>query len=192
MSYSTLATILGTAALGLLKNRGSKVKLRPMVHLDYHKVDVWSPKNKDSEWKDRLLKELIKKTIDQIVIDVSERYPNLTIKSELWNISGDSIYVITDIKERVSFLSEIVKNSNAISIDDEDDEYWDIWMYNPDPLTKSIVNAAAAIEAGIENALNLNWDSQTEFGASAEVILVSENGEVYKPPKNQKSNLRKA
>jgi hypothetical protein len=191
MSYSTLATILGTAALGLLKNRGSKVKLRPMVDLDYHKRDLWQFRRGDSEWKDRILKKLIKKTIDQIVVDVSKRYPNLTIKSELSEIRGDSIHVITDIKERVSFLSEIVKNSNVINIDDGDDEYWNIWMQDPDPLTKSIVNAGAEIDIGIENALNLDWYN-SQLDASAKVVLVSENGEVYKPVKNQKPKLRKA
>lgn len=192
MSYSTIATILGTVALGLLKNKGSKTKLNPMVGLDYHKLDIWSPKNQDSEWKDRLLKDLIQKTIDQIVADVSERYPNLTIKSELWRISrNNSVYVLIDIKERVSMFSERIRNSNAMIISDEDDEYWNIWMYVPDSLTESIVGASNEIEAGIEYALNLNWESQSEFGASAEVILVSENGEVYEPPKASETKLRK-
>ena len=189
---STLATILGAAALSLIKNKGSKSKFNPMVHLDYHKVNVWSPKNKDSEWKDKLLKELIQKTIDQVVIDVSERYPNLTIKSKLFRISYGLIFATVDIAEKVSPFSEKSKNSNAINISDEDDEYWDIWMYQPDTLTKNVVDAAVAIEIGIENALNVDWVRQEEFGASAEIVLISEKGDVYKPPQSTSPKLRKS
>ena len=190
---STLATILGTAAISLIKNKGSKSKFNPMIRLDYHKVDVWSPRNKDSEWEEKLLKELIQKTIDQIVINVSEYYPNLTIKSKLFRISYGLIFVTVDITEKVSPFSERSKNSNAINISsDEDDEYWDIWMSQPDTLTKNVVDAAAAIEIGIENALNVDWVRQEEFGASAEVILLSEKGEIYKPPKSTNPKLRKS